>query len=230
MLIKTLKQISLIVFITLFVGGCAVFPGKNLPELDKLPDRSQFKNKPSVALDVKSFMDTSAGKNDPVENAQNTIHLKTLVDKVTRESDLFSRYSLDPADARSSDYTIKIEVIERSDMGPAMVGAVITGLSLYIIPSKVSVDFVLNARVLDRDGRELAKYQLNDDMTMWQGLIFIPFPNKSIIEGPRAIVANMVKNLYQQILNDKLLKYSAIPPLRDNVVAHLNYPRFIPAH
>lgn len=186
-----------------------MFPDKQLPDVSVLPNKSEFANRPTVALDVKYRIDPKGGHGgDPTENVQMTANLKGIVEEITKGSTLFSRYSTDVSDVKSMDYAIKIEVIEHAHMGPAMMGAIITGLSLYVIPSKVTVSFDLNATISDRSGAVVKTYQLKDGLRMWQGIFFLPFGEKDIVETPKRVVANMVKNLYQDMTNDNILRYS----------------------
>jgi hypothetical protein len=202
-------RVAIVAGTVLLVAGCAIFPDKQLPEVTTLPNKSQFASRPSVALDVKYRMDPKGGEGGaPTENVQMTANLKGIVEEITKESTLFSRHSMDAFDAKNMDYSVKLELIERADMGPALVGAIITGLSLYIIPSKVSVEYELNATVSDRNGAKLKSYQLKDGLSMWQGIVFLPFGEKSLAETPKRIVGNMVKNLYQGMANDNVLRYS----------------------
>lgn len=206
-------RFAILVGATLLVGGCAMFPDNQLPEVKTLPNKSQFTNRPSLALDVKYRMDTSGGEGGtPAENVQMTANLKAIVEEITKESTMFSRYSMDAFDAKNMDYTVKLEVIERAAMGPALAGAIITGLTLYIIPSKVSIAYDLNATVSDRNGAKLKTYELRDGLSMWQGIVFLPFGEKDIIETPKNVVRNMVKNLYQNMAKDNLLRYSSNTP------------------
>ena len=194
---------------TLF-SGCASFPGGNNPQIDKLPDKSAFTKRPSITLDVKMV----AGNPDAATHAENkpgTDLFKGVVDKVTKDSAFFSSYSLDPFKSKETDYTIKMEMLNHGSGGAAAVSGLITGFTLGVIPGAATDHYRLTAKVMDRQGTVMKSYVINDEVTTWIGIWFIPFMGSS----PQVVVpkvwTNMVKNVYQQMENDKLLPYAALP-------------------
>lgn len=193
--------------------GCASFPDKELPKVDKLPDKSAFRNKPSVYVDVKFFTDMSGeARNKPVENAMVIGHYKPVVDKVTKESKLFSRYSLEPMNARDMDYVVKLEMTNWGSPGKAMAAGLVTGLSLFVIPTAATDNYSLVAKVQDKSGRELRRYEVNTSVTTWIGIWLLPMAGNSPGSVVPEVWAQMLKNVYQKMATDGTLQYSSVEP------------------
>ena len=205
------KLISTTALLAIFASGCASFPNNGVPTVDKLPDKSAFRNKPSIFLDAKMTVDMSGGKNAPAENKPGTDKFKEMVEKATKDSNMFGNYTLDPFKGREMDYTVKLELLNHGSSGAAAVSGFITGLSLFIIPGAATDHYKLTAAVTDRSGRKLATYELNDSVKTWIGIWFIPFMGKSPATVVPEVWENMVKTIFQNISNDKLMKYSFMP-------------------
>ena len=124
---------------------------------------------------------------------------------------MFGNYTLDPFKGREMDYTVKLELLNHGSSGAAAVSGIITGLSLFIIPGAATDNYRLTATVTDRSGRKLATYELNDAVTTWIGIWFIPLMGKSPATVVPAVWENMVKTVFQNIANDKLMQYSFMP-------------------
>lgn len=213
MIKSIVKLVSTMTFLALFASGCASFPTNGLPAVDKFPDKSAFRNKPSIFVDAKMVSDLSGGKNAPAENKLGTEKFKAAVEKQTKDSNMFSSYTLDPFKGREMDYKLNLEMLNHGDSGAAAVSGFITGFSFFIIPGAATDNYKLTATVTDRSGGKLATYELNDSMTTWFGIWFIPFMGNSPETVLSAIWENMIKTVFQRISNDKLMQYSFIPEL-----------------
>lgn len=206
------RSVAVVSVAAVFVG-CASFPDKELSKIERLPDKSTFRNKPSAYVDVKFFTDMSGEeRNKPVENAMVLGHYKPVVEKVTKESNLFSRYSLEPTNARDMDYVIKLEMTNWGSPGKAMAAGLVTGLTLFVIPSAATDNYSLVARVQDKSGRELRRYEVNTKVTTWVGIWLLPMAGNSPGSVIPEVWSQMLKNVYQKMATDGTLKYSYIEP------------------
>ena len=219
MIKSIIKLISTTALLAVFASGCASFPADGVPPVGKLPDKSAFRNKPSVFLDAKLTTDMSGGKNAPAENKPGTDRFKEVVEKATKDSNMFGNYTMDPFKGRDMDYTVKLELLNHGSSGAAAASGFITGLSLFIIPGAATDHYKLTAAVTDRSGRKLATYELNDSVKTWIGIWFIPLMGKSPATVVPEVWENMVKTVFQNISNDKLMQYSFMPDPDNRIAA-----------
>lgn len=204
-LVKMASLCFLLAFLSL---GCTISIAQNkLPTLAKLPDRSAIPNKPSAYLDVKFLVDLSGGKQPAFEHPPATAKLKEIVEKVTKDSGLFSRYTFEPFFAKDAEYYIKIEMLNHGSAGAAAGAGFFSGLTFGIIPGGVTDHYKLTGKVVDRNGKELAAYELEDAVDSWIGIWFVPGVGSRPHEVVPAVLENMVKTLYWRIANDKVLGY-----------------------
>lgn len=192
------------------LSGCATFSGKENPEIEKLADKSSFSRKPSVSIDVKYVAGSTNSTMTPVENQKATEKLKSIVQQVSTTSDFFSQFSLDPFTSKDMDYTIKMEMLNHGSEGAAAISGFITGLSLFLIPASATDHFKLTANVMDRNGTIIKTYEVNDKVTTWIGIWFVPFMGSSSDEVVLKVWENMVKTIYQRIDQDKLMLYAQL--------------------
>lgn len=203
---------------SLLLGACASFPDSEFKKVDKLPDKSTYRNKPSVYVDNKFFVDRTEDVSNSVENPAAVGTLKNAAEKVTKESGLFSKYTLDPFEGRDMDYVIRFEMINHvPNLGGAMVSGFITGFTLFIIPGVATDKYVLRAKVLDKAGQVIRSYEYRSHVTTWFGIWMLPLAGNS----PQTVVPahweEMIKRAYDQIVKDNLLRYSERPAGRQHL-------------
>jgi hypothetical protein len=192
----TFKLLATSIVVLFLANGCASFPQHGVPMVEKLPDKSVYATKPSVFLDVKMSVGTTGSKNPAAENRLGTGKFKEVVDKVARDCGMFSTYTLDPFKGRDMDYTIKLELLDHGNPVAAGVSGFISGLTLLIIPAAATDNYRLTATVFERDGRTLSSYEINDSVTTWIGIWFIPFMGNSPSSVVPAVWENMVKKVF----------------------------------
>lgn len=194
--------------LTFLAAGCsASFPQNQLPIVQQLPDKTGFTVRPGVFLDVRFTVDLSGGSYPPVRNHVATEKFKQWVEEVTKISRLFSRYTFDPSQSKDMDYTIEMEMVNSGSVGAAVAAGLIGGLSLGVIPAGATDHYRIIGKVKDRNDKELASYVLEDAVTSWTGIWFTPGGRPPAQVVP-SVLQNMVRNLYQKILNDQVLRYS----------------------
>jgi hypothetical protein len=197
------KILGLALLLALSSLGCSIsIPQNKLPILAKLPDRSTVADKPSAFLDVRFLVDLSGGAKPPFEPPPATAKFKELVDKVTKESGLFSRYSFEAGDA---DYRIKMDMLDYGSLEAAVASGFLTGATLGIIPGGATDNYRLTVKVADRNGEELKTYRFEDAVVSWMGIWFAPAAAASTEDVIPALFENMLRHAYRKICDDKLL-------------------------
>ncbi len=198
--------LKLIAPVVLWAGlsGCSIsVPQNKLPTLGKLPDRSAATDRPSAVLEVRFLGDLSGGERPAVEIPAATARFRELVDKVTNESGLFSRYTFEPGD---TDYQIKMDMLDYGSAGAAVAAGAFSGATLGVIPGAVTDNYRLTVKVADRNGNALKTYEFEDAVQSWIGIWFVPglaAPSEEVVP---ALFQNMLRHAYQKICDDKLLE------------------------
>jgi hypothetical protein len=187
-----------------FSSGCSIsIPQNKLPTPVELPDRFAMTARPSAFLDVKFLADLSGGERPAFEHPPATAKFRELVDKVTRESGLFVRYTFE---AEEQDYGIKMHMLNYGSAGAAVAAGFLSGATLGIIPGEVTDNYRLTVKVTDRNGQELKTYEFEDAVDTWIGIWFPPGVGSQTEEVVPALFENMLKHAYRAICDDKLLE------------------------
>ena len=197
---KSINKCGLVLCIGLIIGtsGCASFSRKRLPVIDAFPPVAVDADKPSLAYQFDAEVHLFGEKDAPPNMKQ---IWESEMFEVLQECDYFSSIE---ASADGKELCLKVLMVD-SGTPAVIVPAVITGLSLYTIPSWATDQFAVNASVRTLDGEE-HEYQLEDAGTMvqWLPMIFAtPFipPMKVYPE----IRKNIFRNLILEMQRDDLL-------------------------
>jgi len=160
---KYLKLLLVLAFAS--IAGCATFPGNVLPEVTSFPVAT---NKPSVNVTL-SFRQYNNGQ--PVNIAVKTGELN-LQKKVIERFEKSGLYSSVSVVNQNSDFTVTTSVI---DEGSASMGmAVVTGLTLYLVPSSATDTFKVTAIVKNNKTGVEKTIEIEDFTTMWQQIFLLP--------------------------------------------------------
>jgi hypothetical protein len=200
-------RLLLIFFVIPFFDGCMSIPGGLIPIVTGLPDKTAYVNKPDVYIDLSYHTFLKGQHTEPVENSAARDEFLGLVNQITEESKLFQSFSFDKMNNPEADFTIQMDMLNHGDYTMAMLAGCISGLSLTIIPMAARDNYTLTAKLLDSRGNEIKSYVYDDFVRTWFHLFLFPFSG-SIKKVPDEVRANMVKKLYNDILNDNLLEYS----------------------
>ena len=174
-----------LVIVTL--SGCAVFRGNELADLDTLPGPDSAAKKPAVGYAFASTANVKERK--PQHESLRTIQENEFV-AVLRESGYFA--TVEKGDGK--DINISVELVETGNPA-AIVAALITGFSLYTVPSWAKIDLEAICKVTAADG-ETREYKLRDSATLVQWLpMLVVFPFKPFTE-----VESMRKNIYKNLI------------------------------
>src|SRR5687768_8136285 len=85
--------LSLVWLAAVILSGCAAYPQHKLPTVASMPATGQFKNKPNVYLDVHFY--TGKPADAPGENPRAQSELRSLVEQVVKDNQLFDNYTFE---------------------------------------------------------------------------------------------------------------------------------------
>ena len=179
------------------LSGCAFFKGGNIPETTLTPPEQAEAMKPSLfySINAKNFIYGIVS-----DSPQYQKYSERELAQVLKESNYFSAIMQDGWDA-----DINMSVTLTDTISPAaLIGAVITGLSLYTIPTWMTEYFEVKTTVKTKNG-QTKEYEMSDSATMvtWLPMIFV-FPVKNFSEITK-VRENMYRNLLVRMKDDGLL-------------------------
>ncbi len=199
-LVLSIKSLFITLCLMIFLTGCLSFSKNQLPSvnLEKLPEGSK---KSTVSY---SF---TSGENIFSKKDHNEITRKILENEfieVLNESGYFSIVS----SSGQADLNMQVRLVVSEDPA-AIIPAILTGLTLYSIPSWVSTNFETTTKILALNKKEY-NYALTDSMVTisWFPMIVVtPFFHPISIS--KTVRRNIWKNLIIKMQKDGLLP----PPL-----------------
>jgi hypothetical protein len=214
-LIRTAVRISFFWAISVSLLGCAVFRSNDLPELGQMSGPAATAKKPAAGYEFSSAIDMG-GKRPSHEKAR-VIHEREFVETL-RESGYFAAVEK----GSGKDVHVVVDLVDSSDPA-ALVGAVITGLSLYTIPSWATSTMEIACKVTTADGKT-REYKLKDSAVLVQWLpMMVVFPFR-----PFSGLVDMRKNLYKHLIvkmqEDGLLPRSGQPAKTSRTFIRLEVP------
>ncbi|MFH0976751.1 MAG: hypothetical protein V1874_13285 [Spirochaetota bacterium] len=193
--------------------NCAVYPGKQLHTVNQFADKSAFTKKPSVYLDIKirRYADFK------IAYDEESLQLIEIIEKTTKESQMFSKYTTDQTRNKQMDYSIMIKMYRHPHISAGVITSMtLCILTLGIIPMRMQNDYYITATLNDSKGNELKSYQYYDYTSLWGGIFVLPafvgpeadWGTWFSVENERVhfnTLRNMIRNLYTDIEKDKLL-------------------------
>ena len=214
-LILAARTLCVLVLIALVANGCASFAGQRLPTVDSIPSRAHFTNKPSVYFALRFVSDLSGGRNPPIEHAEPLPTMREIVDRVATQSGLFRSHTFESFQAGTTDYTFQLEMLNHGSIGAAVGAGLITGLTLFMVPSATTDKYTLTAKVFDRSGQLLKTYTYDDEITTWFGIWLLPLAGKTPMDAVTRTWENMFRTFLRDLTQDTVLPYSLSDPSRD---------------
>jgi hypothetical protein len=145
--------------------GCAMSRAGQLPEIASWPPSG-----PGDARSVSLMLSGESTVNDK-EHEVSAQFLKTWKESTTKayeDSQLFA--SVIP-EAAATDRRVEIKVMDRGTYSAGL--SVLTGFTLFLIPSKSTDEVTVSTTVKDRDGAVLGTYSKTETLTMWQQLFLV---------------------------------------------------------
>jgi hypothetical protein len=213
----TFVRTATLVFLVLTgsLSGCAVFRGNDLPEVGTLPGPAAAAPKPAAGYAFGSAVDMGSKK--PTQENLRAIQENEFAG-VLRESGYFATVEK----GNGKDINISVELVESGNPS-AMVAAVITGLSLYTIPSWATMHLEATCRVTTTGGKT-HEYKLSDSATLVQWLpmiVVFPFKPFSEIQDLRI---NLYKSLIVKMQADGLLPKPGQPGKVSSILIRFESP------
>ncbi len=201
-------------FVLLLAVACASFRADRLPSVDAVPSQAQVSNKPSVYLALRAMRDASGGKNPAIEVPAALPELRQVVERVATEAALFRSYTFESSQAKDVDYVLQMEMTNYGNYGKAVAAGVITGLTLFIVPSAATDNYKLGAKLFDGSGQLLKTYSYDDAITTWFGIWLLPLAWKTPRSTVHDLWENMTRTLFRDILKDGVSSHSWLGPQR----------------
>lgn len=81
------------------------------------------------------------------------------------------------------------------------------------MPTAVTDNFKLTAKLFDADGQLLKTYSYDDAITTWTAVWLLPAAaGKTAESAVRSVCENMIRTLFRDIAKDDLLRHSSLVP------------------
>ena len=188
----------LLISAAILLIGCGSFPMHNIPNVGEVSRLgTDSKNNPIVFLEYKRLSGKPGDKANPLEVPQTE---RQYVYNIIKNTGLFSKVIFDEFEKDKADYVLEIKSYEYSENpGLGILKAIITGLSLMIIPTSYDFMLVTNTRIIDAKGTTIYEYANMDGITWWMGIFVIPFGDKGI--NRNYVVANLIKDSMVHLSN-----------------------------
>lgn len=200
---QNIQRLALILALSITISGCAGFAGKRLPEVT-----SQSVQAPAAATKAPFAFTYQFGKANFGDNLENTtvnaVDLNSDYVKVFLES-LRQSGHFDEAKTHAN-LKIDVRLIEVANPN-AIIGAMITGFSIYTIPSWMTIEQHFLVKVTHKG--KVFNYTLVDEMTFVQWLpMALLFPFNNPFKGvPQAIQENAWNNLITKMKADGIVGF-----------------------
>lgn len=156
--------------------SCATFREGNLAPIGNWPPTASGNTKHAITVKVATEMSINGTERLPGDVLTRKWHEHIIL--AYRDSKLFSSVEFGP-DAEQA--PVIAHATLRDDGTVSLFMAVLTGLTLYVIPSSATDQFTLTTRFMGVDGNELGVITKTESGTLWQQLFMIFLaPGRSI--------------------------------------------------
>lgn len=212
-----------ILLVVISLTACASFPAYQTPKVGTLSvEHTWVSDKPSVYIPLKFLVDLSDGQNPGMEMTAPLPELKQVVKRTAQEADLFHDFTFESFQAGNADYVLQIAITDSGDIRKAMGAGIITGASVFLIPSAATDNYNVTANLYDADGQLLKSYSYDDKVTTWFGIWFLPMASHTPKEASMGVCENMIRRLFRDLSEDGLLSIST----SQEQSSHLGEPNF----
>lgn len=196
-----------IVVLVSLVSGCASFQKNEIAKVEKMPDTSQYQNKPKVYFEIEYYMgEPDKAGLTPIASMKPKV--QGLVEKVIKEDSLFSEYTFDAAKKGDMNYTIRLQVYNHGNAGAAAVMGFLSGFTFGVIPAAATDNYTLKASIVDSKGDTTGSLRNKDSVTTWIGIWFIPAMSHTPEKAVTATLENQIKAALKDAIDAKNLQYS----------------------
>jgi hypothetical protein len=173
-----------------FFSGCASFRAGNLPPSEWSPESVAQNQSIDVIVSGESIV--NGKEQDPNAKCLETWNEQVL--KAYNDSGLFSEVKTGIAE---TDLRSEVKILDRGEVNLGL--AFITGLTLYLIPSKASDEITIQTKIKDREGKILGTFEKSETINTWQQLFLIfgtPF------NFPGTVTKETLYDLNRAIINE----------------------------
>lgn len=187
---KRFMCLTVALLAVVFITGCASFRGKEIPNISLEGSTDAPK---MSAIDYSVTWQIN-GKDSGVA----VKHLDELVEKVFNESGIFGSYK-----AGSGYEEIHFDITMNNHGKFSATASIITGLTLFIIPSYATDKYTLTVELYDK-GQLFKTYQYNDYMKTWLGWVFLPMmPGHMPGKTAEKVNENMLRAFIADLKRDR---------------------------
>lgn len=166
-----------LVLAAVLLSGCASYSQHELPRVQAWPPTANAPMaKPTVFVRTTSMYQVNGGPANAASGAPAASWDAAVTDSF-RQSGRFARVSTDKVES-----DIYAEATLYNNEQFSMASAIITGVTLFIIPSTAKNTFTLETVFKDRDGKELGRVRKSESVRTWMQLLLIvavPFQQKN---------------------------------------------------
>lgn len=189
-----LLKLCAILFVFL-VTGCAGFHSTELAKISGDSLSRQSSSKPQIYLSV-----VYDGNMEMRRATKMAATVREEFDRAVRVADC----CMISANETDSDLTIKAKIYKYENPA-ALVPAILTGLSLYTIPSWATLEYTLKANVTTKS-KQSFNYEIQDSWTLlqWLPMMFV-FPAYPPNKAEESVFRNLNEHLLYQLHQDKLI-------------------------
>jgi hypothetical protein len=203
---KCLKRPSIalagFVVMALFATGCAMFPG------NMIPPAGPYKPLPEGATKSRAVYTFSAGF-DMLGSVEQEGEARVLLQSEFTDAFYQSGYFDTLSSGGDGDMIIRARLVN-SGTPLALCPAVLTGLSLYVIPSWVTDLYEVTVTVVPRDGKErFYQYSDSSKLVQWLPMIFA-FPTHDPVSVSKEVRINIWKTVAIKMRDDGLFSLPAV--------------------
>jgi len=198
---------TILVLLVSIVTGCASFPDYRIGKIDAItPSKEPISTKPSVYLPLKFMSNLSSGdKDSDVESTAPLPILKKIVEKTANESAIFQSLTFESFQAKNVDYILQIEMTNYGSKGKAVGAGLITGLTLFVVPTAATDNYKLLAKLYDKDGKLLKTYSYDDSISTWFGIWLLPVAWKTPKDAVQELWENMFRAMFRDLAKENIL-------------------------
>lgn len=192
-----MRNLALILtFASLLLAGCAGIKNNNIAVIgDGAFPRDNDKEKTRIFYKVIYHSNMDLGSKTLSENAQEGEFIRAVRN---------SECCIVTTDETNSDVQVRV-TIDKYENPIALIPAVITGLSIYAIPSWATYEYTFNANVVALN-KQVHNYVVKDAWTLvqWFPMMFV-FPFATPENAEEHVLRNMHKFLLYSLKTDKII-------------------------
>jgi hypothetical protein len=209
--------------LTLIYSGCASFR-TDVTDLYKTRTSETSKKRVNIFFDIYHY-DQSIGADaipkllrHPGINSFNDIFKESLKQLTNiKQYESFTNLSTDVENPNRrklrdslisiSDYTIKLEILREKSFAKHFIGSLVSFSTLSIIPVGYTWNYNVTVSVIDKDFKQIGKYNRSAGVTTWYQ-VFLIFIQAFYVEEKmnEDIYLEMISNIFMEIESSNLLR------------------------